>query len=209
MSFRTDKTRGAHPITPKKGIKEVDLSIKEKGVNDRIVVSVKPNKEISDKVYFPDALSPFRLVGKPGTQHFEDAKGRLVHGDGRKWDSQQRHMLANLETDVQMGNRWDKMSEHQRKDLMDEIGFYHHYVDTNWKNIPWSVREKFRGRHLDDKIEKKWDDLYIAEKERIIDETYHGGMSIPLVKELKMSSWERLPEMNKKEIKAHLSYGNR
>ena len=44
MSFRTDKTRGAHPITPKKGIKEVDLSIKEKGVNDRIVVAVKPPK---------------------------------------------------------------------------------------------------------------------------------------------------------------------
>ena len=42
MSFRHDKIRGNHPITPKKGIKEVDLSIKEKGLNDRITVSVKP-----------------------------------------------------------------------------------------------------------------------------------------------------------------------
>ena len=49
MSFRTDKTRGAHPITPKKGIKEVDMTIKEKGVNDTIKVSVKPGNNSYEK----------------------------------------------------------------------------------------------------------------------------------------------------------------
>ena len=53
MSFRTDKTRGAHPITPKKGIKEVDLSIKEKGLNDRITVSVKPTNKEKLRVVVP------------------------------------------------------------------------------------------------------------------------------------------------------------
>ena len=48
MSFRHDKKRGNHPITPKKGIKEVDLVIKEKGLNDRIMVAVKPNSNKSN-----------------------------------------------------------------------------------------------------------------------------------------------------------------
>ena len=57
MSFRTDKTRGRHPITPKKGIKETDLNIKERGSNDRIVVAIKPNTNVmAGKTYF-DSLN--------------------------------------------------------------------------------------------------------------------------------------------------------
>lgn len=45
MSFRHDKIRGNHPITPKKGIREVDLNIREKGNNDTIKVAVKPQNK--------------------------------------------------------------------------------------------------------------------------------------------------------------------
>lgn len=51
MSFRTDKVRGRHPITPKKGIKETDLSIKEIGSNDTFAVSVKPQTKTLERIY--------------------------------------------------------------------------------------------------------------------------------------------------------------
>lgn len=62
MAFRHDATRGNHPITPKKGIKETDLTIKEKGNNDTITVAISPSKKIVVKPNYQNVENALRKV---------------------------------------------------------------------------------------------------------------------------------------------------
>lgn len=116
MSFRHDKVRGNHPITPKKGIKETDLTIKEKGMNDTITVGIKPSKT-------PDALL--------GNMHWQwnklsvEKRMKMLQGLYFDMDEKERKRIASLQdlNDVFYGNHAMSSPGKLQKHLTKEAEF--------------------------------------------------------------------------------------
>ena len=126
------------------------------------------------------------------------------------WWQGDTHLQLPFNIHNPIDDRWDKMSESEQRQWDKAIGFYDDYVGVPWKNIPMTVQQRLRGDDLGETIEKRWGNMTNEMKKSIVDETYHGGMSDALVKELAGAhSWEKLPELNRREIKSYLNYGSR
>lgn len=156
MSFRTDKIRGAHPITPKKGIKEVDLNIKEKGMNDRITVGVKNR-------YNPKGYEPKFTIGDEVVHSY--GHGRITH---IRYDDNQAHykingkyvpessiknswkMLPFSERKILIPRIWNEtLTEDQRNSALDKLvgdtvphSEYRRLVNAKWGDLPINLQDK-------------------------------------------------------------------
>ena len=130
MSFRHDKIRGNHPITPKKGIKETDLNIKEKGNNDTIKVSVKPQKKNNT------VKRPYTDVDY--AHYYNDMLDGMMRGD-LNWF---KHDPSSSELAYYQGTPFEQLKESEKRHARKEIK---ELMDDYYADYPHSRNPFYRS----------------------------------------------------------------